>query len=220
MPIQYIIEPPNNETDPPEAGWPLIIFLHGTTERGSNLKKLTRRGPLAYRADGGRISSYVAAPQCPETTTWNHLNDELQQWLDGLLMTYPIDPHRIILTGFSLGGSGILDWAYRSPDRFAALVPVAGVEVPDGKRNPCVLASIPMWIIAGRKDTVVSANGAEALIALIKSCGTEPRYTLYDTNHVETAKRAYRNLELYHWMLSQRRSKTSQLHKISKDWQQ
>jgi len=45
MPIQYIIEPPN-EADQPEAGWPLIIFLHGTTERGSNLKKLTRRGPL------------------------------------------------------------------------------------------------------------------------------------------------------------------------------
>ena len=44
MPIQYIIEPPN-ESDPPEAGWPLIIFLHGTTERGSNLEKLTRRGP-------------------------------------------------------------------------------------------------------------------------------------------------------------------------------
>jgi CRP-like cAMP-binding protein len=51
MPIQYIIEPPH-EGDPPEAGWPLIIFLHGTTERGSNLKKLTRRGPLAYRAEG------------------------------------------------------------------------------------------------------------------------------------------------------------------------
>jgi predicted peptidase len=219
MPIQYIIEPPT-EADPPEAGWPLIIFLHGTTERGSNLKKLTRRGPLAYRADGGRFSSYVAAPQCPATTTWNHQNDELRQWLDALLMTHPIDPNRITLTGFSLGGAGILDWAYRSPDRFAALVPVAGVAVPDGKHNPCALASIPMWIIAGRKDKVVSASGAEAFIALMKSCGTEPRYTLYDTNHVETAKRAYRNPELYSWMLNQSRGKSSQLHQLPKDWQQ
>lgn len=79
MPIQYIIEPPH-EADPTEAGWPLIIFLHGTTERGSNLKKLTRRGPLAYRAEGGRFRCYVAAPQCPATTTWNHLNAELRQW--------------------------------------------------------------------------------------------------------------------------------------------
>ena len=198
--------------DRPEAGWPLIIFLHGTTERGSNLKKLTRRGPLAYRAEGGKFRCYVAAPQCPATTTWNHLKDELRQWLDALLRTRPIDPNRISLTGFSLGGSGILDWAYRSPDRFAALVPVAGVDIPDGERsqrNPCVLALIPMWIIAGRKDTVVSARGAEAFLALIKSCGTEPRYTLYDTNHVETAKRAYRNPELYDWMLSQRRDNFS-----------
>jgi predicted peptidase len=210
MPIQYILEPPN-ETDPPEGDRPLIIFLHGTTERGSNLEKLTRRGPLAYRADGGRFRGYVAAPQCPASTTWNHLNDELRQWLDALLMTHPIDPNRITLTGFSLGGSGILDWAYRTPDRFAALVPVAGVAVSDGQHNPCVFASIPMWIIAGRKDTVVSARGAEAFIALMKSCGTEPRYTLYNTNHVETAKRAYRNPELYKWMLRQSRGKSSQL---------
>jgi predicted peptidase len=133
------------------------------------------------------------------------LIDELQPWLDALLITHPIDPNRITLTGFSLGGSGILDWAYRSPERFAALVPVAGVEVPDGKRNPCVFASIPMWIVAGRRDTVVSASGVEAFIALMKSCGTEPRYTLHDTNHVETARRAYRNPELYNWMLSQSR---------------
>lgn len=208
MPIPSIIEPPD-ESDPPEAGWPLLIFLHGTTERGSNLEKLTRRGPLAYRADGGKFRCYVAAPQCPATTTWHHLIDELGQWLDALLATYPIDPNRITLTGFSLGGSGVLDWAYRSPDRFAALVPVAGVGVPNGKYDPYVLASIPMWIIAGRKDKVVPADGADAFIVLMKSCGAAPQYTLYDTNHVETAKRAYRNPELYNWMLSQRRGNFS-----------
>src|SRR5687767_1525831 len=217
MPIQHIIEPPN-EADAPGADLPLIIFLHGTTERGSNLEKLSRRGPLAHRADGGRFRCYVAAPQCPATTTWTHLIDELDRWLDALLETCPIDPNRITLTGFSLGGSGVLDWAYRSPERFAALVPVAGVDVPNGQHDPCVLASIPMWIIAGRRDKVVSASGAEAFMALMKSCGTEPRYTLYDTNHVETAKRAYRNPELYNWMLSQSRGKSSQLYKVPKGW--
>jgi predicted peptidase len=111
-----------------------------------------------------------------------------------------------VLTGFSLGGSAVIDWAYRTPGRFAALVPVAGVDIPHGKRNPCILASIPMWIIAGRRDKVVSASGAEAFIALMKSCGAAPRYTLHDTNHVETDKRAYRDPQLYDWMLSQRRN--------------
>lgn len=209
MPLQYIIEPPNEpDSEPPADGWPLIVFLHGTVERGTDLKKLTRRGPLAYRADGGQFSCYVAAPQCPSTTTWFHLHDELEQWLDMLLMAHHIDFDRVILTGFSLGGFGTLDWAYRSPDRFAALVPVAGVGAPDGKRNPCDLASIPMWIIAGRRDHAVSASGSEAFIASMKqSCGTEPSYTLYNANHVETARQAYRNPELYNWMLSQSRNK-------------
>src|SRR5262249_17037344 len=118
---------------------------------------------------------------------------------------YMIDPNRVALTGFSLGGFGILDWAYRSPDRFAALAPVAGVPLPDSKRNPCVVAPIPMWIIAGRNDTVLPPSAAEAFIDLMKSCGKKPRYTLYDTNHVETAKRAYRDPELYDWMISQSR---------------
>lgn len=208
MQIQYIIEPPN-EADPLRAPWPLIIFLHGTTERGSNLEKLTRRGPLAHRAEGGRFRCYVAAPQCPATTTWHDLHDELQGWLDALLTAHPIDPKRIILTGFSLGGSAVLDWAYRTPGRFAALVPVAGVDIPDGRRNPCILASIPMWIIAGRRDKVVSASGAEAFIALMKACGASPRYTLHDTNHVETDKRAYRDRQLYNWMLNQSRENFS-----------
>jgi predicted peptidase len=82
---------------------------------------------------------------------------------------------------------------------------VAGVGAPDGKHNPCSLASIPIWIIAGRKDKVVPASGADAFIAAMKTCGAEPRYTLYDTNHVETAKQAYRNPELYNWILSQNR---------------
>jgi predicted peptidase len=206
--MQYIIEPPN-EVDPPQAVWPLIIFLHGTTERGSKLEKLTRRGPLAYRAEGGKFGCYVAAPQCPSTARWSHLLDELGQWLDALLSKHPIDPRRVTLTGFSLGGFGVLDWAYRSPDRFAALAPVAGVNTPDSGRNPCVLSSIPMWIFAGRKDKVVSASGAEAFMALMKSCGSQPRYTLHDTNHVETAKQAYRNPELYKWMLSQRNYSTT-----------
>lgn len=205
MPLQYLIDPPD-DGEQPDNGWPLIVFLHGTVERGTNLKLVRKRGPLAYRDDGGTFQSYVAAPQCPPTTYWNHLNDDLQAWLDLILATHAIDPNRIILTGFSLGGFGICDWAYRNRNRFAALVPVAGVVVPDAKHNPCALASIPMWIIAGRRDAVVPASGAEAFITLMKKCGAEPRYTLYDTNHVETAKRAYRNTELYDWMLSQSRS--------------
>ena len=53
MPIQYIIEPPN-EADPPEAGWPLIIFLHGTTERGQISKSSRGEGrwPIEPMVEG------------------------------------------------------------------------------------------------------------------------------------------------------------------------
>jgi predicted peptidase len=183
--------------------------LHGMGERGSDLNYVKIWGPLAYRAAGGTLSAYAAAPQCPKRSYWNHLLPDLNAWLDSILPEHPIDRDRVILTGFSMGGFGTCEWAYRNPDRFAAIVPVAGAVVPEGKKNPCALSTLPMWIIAGARDRAVPISGIDAFVNLIRSCGAEPDYTRYDdADHVETAKRAYFDTTIYDWMLSQSRSKS------------
>src|SRR5688572_16601231 len=103
--LHSLIEPPNTG-DQPLKGWPLILFLHGTSERGTDLQKLRKSGPLAYLDAGGTLSAYAAVPQCPAKMYWNHLTRDLNEWLDRLLTDHPIDPDRIILTGFSMGGFG------------------------------------------------------------------------------------------------------------------
>src|SRR2546430_13046120 len=105
MALESLVYPPSG-SDQPEKGWPLIVFLHGMGERGTDLNLLRKWGPLAYRDAGGKLDAYVAAPQCPDTLYWNHLINDLNQWLDALLAANPIDPDRVILTGFSMGGFG------------------------------------------------------------------------------------------------------------------
>lgn len=205
--LQSVIEPPKT-SDQPQNGWPLIIFLHGIGERGTDLQKLKKFGVLSYLDAGGELGAYAAAPQCPDTLYWNHVISELNHWLDGVLAEHPIDPDRVILTGYSIGGFGVCEWAYHNPERFAAIVPVAGTVVPSGKQNPCALSHLPMWVLAGVQDVLIPVEGIEAFIHLMKSCDGEPKYTRYpDADHAMTALLAYSDTSLYDWMLSQSRSK-------------
>jgi predicted peptidase len=176
-------------------------------ERGTGLTLVKKWGVTEYREAGGKLSAYAVAPQCPEKFYWNHLIDDLNSLLDGVLASHPIDEDRVILTGFSMGGFGTCEWAYRSPDRFAALVPVAGTVVPSGKQQPCALSTIPMWVIHSQMDKSVPVDASDAFVNLMTSCGGQPKYSRYEEeDHVMTAMRAYHDQEVYDWMLSQRRS--------------
>jgi len=87
--------------------WPLIIYLHGGSRRGTDLKKLYADGIPDQLYRGREFPFIIIAPQCPEHIRWSTDN-----WFENLYKEvndkYRIDTNRVYLTGFSLGGAGTI----------------------------------------------------------------------------------------------------------------
>lgn len=209
--LKYLLFPPKGDQPAPH---PLIIFLHGSGERGDDLELVKKWGLPRYAASGEvELPAFVAVPQCPDGEVWSALTDSLDVLLDGLLSQHPIDPDRVYLTGFSLGGYGTWVWGSARPERFAALVPVGGSAWFDGlfeRADLERLRSTPIWMVHGAADQAVSVSGADEVAAALTSIGANFGYTRYpDATHGGTSDRAFRDMELYRWLLAQRRGNGS-----------
>ena len=200
-PLKYLLYPPKAE---PPAPYPLIIFLHGVGERGDDLELLKKYG-LPHYTEIGEVTlpAYIAVPQCPAEVRWDEVLDELDTMLAELLANQPIDPKRVYLIGFSMGGFGTWSWALRRPERFAALMPVGGSGFLTHELER--LKDKPLWMIHGALDPIVAVGGADATAARLSALGSKFGYTRYpDANHGQTSDRAFADMALYRWLLAQK----------------
>ena len=180
---------------------PLIIFLHGSGERGTDLELVKKWGPPALVEKNPDFPFMVVSPQLPENEWWHA--DQLKAMLDEVLATHNVDRHRVYLTGISMGGFGAWDLAIRYPDYFAALAPICGGGVPlmAGK-----LKEIPTWAFHGMKDEAVPEQYSAAMVAALKTAGGNVKYTtLPEGNHVDAWVYAYDKSDLFDWFLQQRK---------------
>ncbi|MFN8379206.1 MAG: dienelactone hydrolase family protein [Anaerolineae bacterium] len=208
MTLPYLIYPPGAGAMGEPA--PLIVFLHGSGERGTDLAGVKVWGPLRYLDEGHTLPAYVSAPQCPLGVRWDDRLDELDRYLDILLRDHPIDPDRVLLTGFSMGGFGTWQWALRHPERFSALMPVAGsgFHFRDYRVGPDLspLKHVPIWIFHGAQDEVVPVSGADEFCSTLLEYGASVGYTRYPhSRHTDTSDLVYWDTVHYDWLLKQKR---------------
>jgi predicted peptidase len=149
----------------------------------------------------------VLSPQCPSDSYWENELDKLDALFDEVLDTYAIDPDRIYLTGLSMGGYGAWHYALKHPERFAAVVPIAGGYIHGSDEVPqklCDLKDVPIWVFHGAADDVVLPRQSEVLVEALQACPANVRFTLYpEASHDQSWKLAYADLELYDWLLAQ-----------------
>lgn len=198
-----------------EAGklYPLVIFLHGSGERGDDMALPLKYGLPAFMTGEGDMPepAFVLIPQCPTDYRWGYLLDRLEKLLDRTLEQYPVDPDRVYLTGFSMGGFGSWQWADLRPDRFAALMPVGGSTYQSRTGQyfldlPKIAAHMPIWMINSATDTEVPVTGADEFFGELLKIGANFGYTRYpDGTHGEVSQRAYWDMRHYEWMFKQRR---------------
>ena len=187
--------------------WPLILFLHGSGERGDDLEMLKRNGVPRVVEENPSFPFVAVSPQCPPGGRWHLYLKTLGALLDDIAARYAVDPRRICLTGLSMGGYGTWHLAARYPDRFAAIAPVCGgglasLGFPEKAR---ALRDVPVWAFHGALDTNVPAAETQRLVDVLRDAGGDARLTIYPDAGHDSWTRTYADPALYEWFLSKRR---------------
>ncbi|MEW4448253.1 hypothetical protein [Qipengyuania sp. JC766] len=181
--------------------WPLMIFLHGSGERGSDVARVKVHGPPKVADADPDFPFILISPLLPSDEDWNI--EKLRAILDRALQSHPVDPDRIYLTGLSRGGHATWRWAAQEPGLFAAIAPVAG---RGDEATACNLTEIPVWAFHGDRDDVVVPEGSFAMSRAIRACGgRRSRLTIYPDLGHNSWDPAYADPALYLWLLKHRK---------------
>lgn len=187
--------------------WPAVLYLHGGSHRGRDLEKLESYGPPRLLANGWTPPFVVIAPQLPEGEIWSDAAS-LIALLDELSRRYPIDPDRLYVTGMSMGGRGAWYLAYRYPERFAAIAPVAAFQPITHWAASGRLRSVPVRAYHGDADDAASFGDAAALHEAMQAGGGKSELVvLAGRNHFISD--VFEDPELYRWLLQHRRRESA-----------
>lgn len=211
------------ETLDEQSSYPLVLFLHGAGERGSdNQRQLTHGGNMWLNpVNREKYPTFVIVPQCPESGYWAYSSrpksfipsemplDEaitpifitLKELLDFYLRMPQVDKKRIYIVGLSMGAMATFDLVIRYPELFAAAVPICGTVNPERLDRA---KSVKFRIFHGDDDNVVPVEGSREAYKALKSVGAEVDYIeLPGVNHGSWTA-AFNDNKFMEWLFSQR----------------
>lgn len=201
--------------------YPLIVFLHGAGERGSdNIRQLIWGAKdLLQTVQKAGKEAFMLFPQCPEDMRWVDVN-----WADDSTHTTPaaisqplgtvwelvqklkaenpnVDANRVYVVGLSMGGYATWDLLLRYPKEIAAAVPICGWGNPNTASR---LLEIPIWAFHGAADSVVPVSRSQNIVKAIQQHGGKLiRYTEYPYVGHNSWSPTFATTELWDWLFAQ-----------------
>ena len=200
--------------------YPLVIFLHGSGERGNDNEAQLKWGVMNFATDQNMMlhPALVVAPQCPEKASWSNFSRDknnletrllptaskpmelLMGLIRQLIKTLPVDTNLIYITGLSMGGFGTYDAIERYPHLFAAAVPVCG---GGDTSKASTIAHLPIWIFHGAEDPAVNPLYSLNMLQALTKAGAHPGFTQYpEVGHFSWLG-AYSDALMMEWLFRQ-----------------
>ena len=223
LPFRILI-PKNYNT---QRSYPLLIFLHGAGERGSDNKSQLVHGSSLFKSYDfkKKYPSIVIFPQCPAKSSWANVkrNDEMltgkkfdffkeisenkqlimvEKLLDFIQKKYNIDSSRRYVGGLSMGGMGTFELVARNPDYFAAAFTICGAGNPNWSNH---LKTTPFWIFHGEEDEVVSVDFSRKMYKALSKEKATVRLTIYPKVNHNSWENAFSDPDLIYWLFSNKR---------------
>ncbi len=208
----------------PNKKLPLVIFLHGSGERGSDNEAQLKWsiGSWTTADFSAQYPIFIVAPQCPTNQTWQSANftedrkmpysmlatpskpmAALLQLIEKLKRTLPIDTNRIYITGLSMGGYGAIEAMMYRPNLFAAAIPVCGA---GDSSKVGLIKHIPQWYVHGVDDAAVPVHHSVNLVNALLKAGAKPGFTMLPEVGHFAWHQAYSDKNIITWLFRQRKN--------------
>ncbi|UAY51509.1 carboxylesterase family protein [Ferruginibacter albus] len=210
--------------------YPLLIFVHGIGELGdgssSQLSKVLANGtpkqisqgifPTSFTVGGQSFKFIVLSPQF---INWPAPGD-IENIINYAIQHYRVDQSRIYLTGLSMGGGVVWEYAGNNAgyaNRVAAMVPISGASYPDvGRANIIAAANIAVWATHNNNDPTVASSNTTGYVNNINNAPIKPnplaKMTIFNASVHDAWTQTYdfnfreNGLNVYEWMLQFKRS--------------
>ena len=199
----YCVQHPDGFGKDPAKRYPLIIVLHGAGDMDANFTTFQQHPIDKGLADFTR-AKYPAIVVAPFTQMNGWSPQMVDALLSEMLAKEPVDPDRVYLTGFSMGGAGTWHTATAYPQRYAAIIPIAG---GGDTHDAAPLKDMPIWAFHGEADDVVNVSQSKNSVQAVSDAGGHPKLTLYPGVGHWSWVIAYGDPALYDWLFQQHRGK-------------
>lgn len=207
--------------------YPLLLFLHGAGERGSDNEKQLTHGSKLFIAEENRknFPAIIVLPQCPESSFWasTKIDRTVQpfkiefdytaepNWplvaanelVKQIVSEGSVDKSRVYITGLSMGGMGTFESVYRYPELYAAALPICGggsVNLYDNR-----VTKTAFWVFHGAADAVVNVKLSQEMVEKLKTIKAEVKYSEYPGVNHNSWDNAFAEKEYLNWMLLHKR---------------
>ncbi len=204
--------------------YPLVLFLHGAGERGTDNEKQLLHGSQMWLnpVNRDKYPAFVLFPQCPESAYWAYVKSPrsfepsqmpsnvllsplfstLKELLDSCLNMPQVDKKRIYVVGLSMGAMGTFDMTIRYPNIFAAAIPICGTV------NPARLEAakkVKFRIYHGDSDNVVPVDASRQAYKALKAAGADVQYIEFPGVGHLCWNTAFKQDDFMKWLFSQKK---------------
>lgn len=204
--------------------YPVILFLHGAGERGSDNEKQLTHGSKLFLDPSNQVKypAIVIMPQCPANSYWSTVKIDRNTKPTTFVFEYPKEPNwplaaavsivktlvkekvadkkRLYIMGLSMGGMGTFEAISRNPKLFAAAAPICGgADLHFVKKYA---KKLPLWVFHGDADAVVPVRHSREAVAALKEAGANPTYTEYPGVNHNSWDNVFKEPNLFSWMFS------------------
>jgi predicted peptidase len=207
--------------------YPLVMFLHGSGERGNDNESQLVHGSRLFLNEANRkaFPAIVVFPQCPTSSSWVKINVDRSVEPAKLVLDYKTEPEwpliaanelvkkianeeavdrsRIYISGLSLGGFGTFESVFRYPDLYAAALPICGGG--DTNSYDKRVSKTAFWLFHGDADQAVNVALSREMAAKLKSLKVENRYTEYPGVQHNSWNNAFAEADYLKWMFAHKR---------------
>ncbi len=182
---------------------PLVVFLHGSGEKGTDISKLENYGFAKYiKKEKKDYDTYILMPQLPSgNESWD--TSKLMTLINKIVSENNVDRSRISISGFSLGTVAIPSLIEENPRYFSAIVFIA--LCTDGNSKVSYFRNTPTRLYHGGSDSACKpSHSQEFADALKKNNGNVNLFILPNRPH-NIVNDVFKDGKVISWMTAQRR---------------